>query len=150
MTTTNLQPAAAENCAPEPHVWVAHMRGGEPIHVEICMGCGQFNWEGIREQIFDLVARKQAASILPDHLRGDGPCQDCRTPDNIGWFAPNVVWNHVMGGPEAMGDPGGIICIPCFVKRTDAAGLAPTGWQLVPEWRWTEKATTKANPAAPA
>lgn len=85
---------------------------------------------------------------LPDHLQGDGPCQDCGTPDNIRWFAPSVLWNHVMGGPEAMGDPGGVICIPCFIKRTDAAGLAPVSWQLVPQWRWTEKATTGPNPDA--
>lgn len=89
--------------------------------------------------------REDVAS-LPDHLRGDGPCQDCGTVDNIVWFAENVLWNHVMAattpGEEnpAFYDPGGIVCIPCFIKRVDAAGLAPTGWRLLPEWRWTERA----------
>lgn len=60
MSTAELQPAAAETCAPEPHVWVANMRGGEPVHVEICMGCGQINWEGIREQVAALIAAELA------------------------------------------------------------------------------------------
>lgn len=124
---------AAETCAPEPHAWAAHLGGG-PIHIEICYLCKVINWDGVREQIAELIK-----AALPDRLRGDGPCHDCGTPDNIIWFAPSVFWNIVMGGPAAMGDPGGIVCIPCFVKRTDAAGYAPTGWQLTPEWRWTEK-----------
>lgn len=78
------------------------------------------------------------APRLPAELRGDGPCHDCGTEDNIVWFAENVLWNHVMGGPGTMDDPGGIVCIPCFVIRVDKAGLAPTGWRLLPEWRWME------------
>lgn len=74
---------------------------------------------------------------LPDELRGDGPCGDCGTSDNIVWFADNVFWNAVMGGPEALGDPGGIVCIPCFVTRVKAAGFRPSGWRLYPEWAWT-------------
>ena len=71
---------------------------------------------------------------LDARLRGDGPCQDCGTPDNIVWFTDNTVWNRVMGGPGTTDDPGGIVCVTCFVKRADAAGLDPTGWQLTPEW----------------
>lgn len=78
------------------------------------------------------------APRLPAELRGDGPCHDCGAEDNIVWFAENVLWNHVMGGPGTMDDPGGIVCIPCFVIRVDKAGLAPTGWRLLPEWRWME------------
>lgn len=170
MTTTpaptDPQPVAAETCAPEPHVWVANMRGGEPVHVEICMGCGQFNWDGLREQVAVLVDAELAkvraelveikaavvelapASLMPEHLRGDGPCQDCGTPDNIRWFAPSVVWNHVMGGTQATDDPGGIVCVPCFIKRVDAAGFAPTVWQITPNWFATGKA--EANPATAA
>ncbi len=76
---------------------------------------------------------------LPEHLRGDGPCQDCGTLDNIVWFTDNVFWNQVVGGPATMYDPGGLLCIPCFVLRVDAAGLNPTGWRLLPEWRWDER-----------
>lgn len=78
-------------------------------------------------------------STVPEHLQGDGPCQDCGTVHNIRWFTPNVFWNVVIGGPAALGDPGGIFCIPCFVKRVDDAGYDPISWQLVPQWRWTER-----------
>lgn len=72
----------------------------------------------------------------PPHLRGDGPCQDCGGP-NIIWFAPNVFWNAVMSPPGEVhhGDPGGIVCVHCFVKRAEAK-FAPTGWQLTAEWPW--------------
>lgn len=67
---------------------------------------------------------------LPEHLRGDGPCHDCGTADNIIWFTDSALWNRVMGGPDAADDPGGILCIPCFVVRADAAGCA-SAWELV-------------------
>ena len=78
-------------------------------------------------------------SELPERLRGDGPCGDCGTSDNIVWFTDNVLWNAVMGGPGTMDDPGGIVCIPCFIKRTDTAGLDPTGWRLTAEWPWRQR-----------
>lgn len=74
-------------------------------------------------------------SELPEHLRGDGPCQDCGTPDNIIWFTESVFWNAVVGGPGTMDDPGGIFCVPCFVKRADAAGYF-CAWRLEPDWHW--------------
>lgn len=73
---------------------------------------------------------------MPDHLRGDGPCDGCGTHDNIVWFAESVLWNEVMSGSEPGSDPGGIFCIPCFIIRVDKAGLAPTGWRLIPDWHW--------------
>jgi hypothetical protein len=72
--------------------------------------------------------------LLPEHLRGDGPCGDCGTLDNIIWFTESVLWNAVMRPDGETGDP--LLCIPCFVKRVDAAGLAPTGWRLIPDWHW--------------
>ncbi len=77
-------------------------------------------------------------SELPENLRGDGPCGDCGTPDNIVWHAENVLWNAVMSfpNPPSHGDPGGIICIPCFVKRVQVAGLKPVGWTLTADWPW--------------
>lgn len=74
--------------------------------------------------------------ILPEHLRGDGPCQRCGTPDNIVWFTDSPFWNNVVGGFGHMGDPGGIYCIPCFVLLADEEGYQPTGWHLRPEWPW--------------
>lgn len=71
---------------------------------------------------------------LPERLRGDGPCVDCGTFDNIVWFTDSVFWNQVMG-PD---DRYAIVCMLCFVIRTAAVGFWPTGWRLVPEWPWRE------------
>lgn len=69
-------------------------------------------------------------------LRGDGPCSDCGTADNIVWFTESVFWNAVCrADPEAM-EP--ILCIRCFVRRTEEQGFRPTGWRLLPEWPWRE------------
>lgn len=74
---------------------------------------------------------------LPERLRGDGPCDDCGTLDNIHWFTENVLWNAVTGEQVVHEQPHtGILCIPCFIKRADAAGLHPTGWRLLAEWPW--------------
>jgi hypothetical protein len=78
---------------------------------------------------------------LPDALRGDGPCRDCDTPDNIVWFTDNVLWNEVVRRPND--GQCGILCIPCFIVRVDAAGLVPTGWRLTPEWPWREREQAK-------
>lgn len=83
---------------------------------------------------------------LPAHLRGDGPCGDCGTRDNIIWFTDNVLWNEVMRPPGYESDP--LLCIPCFVLRVDAAGLAPTGWRLVPDWHWETHAERDTRRAA--
>lgn len=80
---------------------------------------------------------------LPEHLRGDGPCTDCGTTDNIIWFTEDVLWNEVIRQGDYV-EP--ILCIRCFVKRVDGAGLAPTGWRLLPDWHWEttdEKAARK-------
>ena len=75
---------------------------------------------------------------LPNHLRGDGPCDDCGTRDNIVWFTDNVLWNRVTGQNAVHEEKHtGILCIPCFVKRADAIGLMPTGWRLLPDWPWS-------------
>lgn len=82
---------------------------------------------------------------LPSRLVGDAPCRDCGTLDNIVWFTDNVLWNHVTG-EEVVGtdERDAILCIPCFVKRADAAGLQPTGWRLLADWPWS----TSANDAS--
>ena len=77
-------------------------------------------------------------TALPEDLRGDGPCANCGTRDNIVWFTDNVLWNDVvLNDPEAMDK---ILCIPCFVKLADEKGFHITGWLLTPEWHWETKA----------
>ena len=75
-------------------------------------------------------------SHLPHEMRGDGPCMDCGTLDTPVWFADNVVWNRVVGGPGSQYDPGGFLCPTCFVRRAEESGMRPTGWRLTPEWPW--------------
>lgn len=74
--------------------------------------------------------------------RGDGPCSDCNTTDNIIWFTESVFWNHVIRQGDYV-EP--ILCVPCFVARVHAAGLAPTGWRLLPEWHWETTAEYEAR-----
>lgn len=59
-------------------------------------------------------------------------CQDCGRKNPV-WFAASPLWNLVMGGPEAKGDPGGFICPNCFIDRAEAVGQRPTAWVLQPE-----------------
>jgi hypothetical protein len=70
---------------------------------------------------------------LPDQLRGDGPCTDCGTLDNIIWFTDSVIWNEVCRQGNYV-EP--TLCVPCFVLRTDAAGFHVTGWRVVPDFHW--------------
>lgn len=58
-------------------------------------------------------------------------CEDCDRPNPV-WFAPNELWNLVMGGPEAKGDPGGMLCPNCFMERAEKAGIVPTAWFVAP------------------
>lgn len=59
-------------------------------------------------------------------------CDDCGDHNPV-WFAPSRVWNLIVGGPEAQGDPGGFICPVCFIERAEAKGHL-VAWRLVPEF----------------
>lgn len=63
---------------------------------------------------------------------GDQVCQECGGPNPV-WFAPNELWNRVMGGPDATGDPGGVLCPACFIAKAEEHGQCPTAWVLTPE-----------------
>lgn len=52
-------------------------------------------------------------------------CQRCGGP-NVIWFAPNELWNRVVGSPN------GILCPVCFIKMAEAMGISTT-WRLEPE-----------------
>lgn len=67
-----------------------------------------------------------------DPARGESVCIDCGGHNPV-WFAPNNVWNLIIGGPEALDDPGGLYCPNCFIARAETAGLVPTAWELRPE-----------------
>lgn len=130
---TDVCPPMARQTCPEGCVYGYHSRGGCPIDVGICTLCGEINFDDLTRQA-EAITKPPGA--LPAELQGDGPCKDCGTAHNIRWFTESVFWNQVIGGPGTMGDPGGILCIPCFVKRTDAAGYWPRAWLLLPEWHW--------------
>lgn len=59
-------------------------------------------------------------------------CQDCGCHVPV-WLAPSPLWNLVMGGPDATDDPGGYICVHCFIRRAEEAGQRPSAWVVLPE-----------------
>lgn len=95
-----------------------------------------------------LVNRQQARlQRVPDHLRGDGPCSNCGTLDNIVWFTESVFWNAVVRTEPRLTDNAEILCIPCFVKMADYRGYR-CQWRLLPEWHWETKAEAAARRAS--
>lgn len=56
---------------------------------------------------------------------GDTRCQLCGQR-NVAWFAPNDLWNAVMGGAD------GVLCPMCFVRKAEATDgfAAPPAWVL--------------------
>lgn len=100
---------------------------GEPPQVEIVV-----------QRLLPVIARRPR---FPTN--GDRNCQDCGA-DNARWFAPSKLWNLVMGGPQATDDPGGVVCIPCFIGRAEAAGVKTSAWFVATDaYETTEpKATT--------
>ena len=70
------------------------------------------------------------SKIIPTPIKGDGPCNRCGS-DNIVWFTDSELWNLVMGGTDATDDPGGILCIHCFVTTAYLNGVDIKCWKLV-------------------
>lgn len=66
-----------------------------------------------------------------DPSRIENTCMRCGER-NPCWFAPNEVWNYVVGGPKAADDPGGFLCPNCFILLAEAVGLRGV-WELRPE-----------------
>lgn len=80
-------------------------------------------------------------------------CDDCGGVNPV-WFAPNPLWNLVMGGPDCIADPGGFICPRCFIVRAQALNdFAGVGWKLVPEsetdWAEAERIQALMRSRAP-
>ncbi len=51
-----------------------------------------------------------------DLRSADGPCDECghHYPP---WWIDHGVWNLTLGGPEVKGDPGGMLCPLCFMRK---------------------------------
>lgn len=81
---------------------------------------------------------------LPEHLRGDGPCSNCETLDNIVWFTDSVFWNAVVRVEPRLTDNAEILCITCFVVMADQRGYR-CNWRLTPEFHWETKAEAVAR-----
>lgn len=70
-------------------------------------------------------------------LGGDAPCSTCGTLTNPVWFTESVFWNDVVR--KDLSPWNGLeptLCLYCFVALAETK-YAPTGWRLLPEWRWT-------------
>lgn len=86
-----------------------------------------------------------AGPPMPDSLRGDGPCSNCGTLDNIIWFTDSVFWNAVVRIEPRLTDDAEILCITCFVLMADQRGYR-CHWRLSPEWPWQTKAEANDYP----
>jgi hypothetical protein len=76
-------------------------------------------------------------SAIPTHEhRGADACTECGHL-NPSWFTASVLWNLVMGGPDATDDPGGFLCPCCFIVKAERAlgDETPPAWVLHPEAR---------------
>jgi hypothetical protein len=56
------------------------------------------------------------------------PCDDCEGPIAVVWYAPNPLWNRIMGGFNCKFDPGGCLCPECFDRRAREQG-EPLVWR---------------------
>lgn len=71
------------------------------------LGPHNASWDIARAVLAALDRQGRLAVRIPESLRGDGPCDNCHTEDNVRWFTDSVFWNNILGGPAATGDPGG-------------------------------------------
>ncbi len=53
-------------------------------------------------------------------------CHECNGP-NVVWFAPNEIWNKVIGSSN------GILCPVCFIKRARGTPGLDAAWRIAPE-----------------
>jgi hypothetical protein len=47
-------------------VWVTHLRGGEPLTINICQLCGDINWQQLREDLEVILMNGDISSISED------------------------------------------------------------------------------------
>ena len=88
-------------------------------------------WDRLDKMAVEIEARAALSAMQPSPAKwqpsdGDKRCKECGA-DNPCWFAPNKVWNLLVGGPDATEDPGGVLCPNCFMKRDDIV------WEVRPK-----------------
>ena len=62
---------------------------------------------------------------MPDDEHPEDRCDECGGP-NIVWFAPNDLWNAVVGSPY------GILRPVCFANRAEGIGQVSGPWRFEP------------------
>lgn len=50
-------------------------------------------------------------------------CDDCGRVNPV-WFAPNDLWNTVVGSPN------GTLCPACFIDLAEQRGVVPLAWRV--------------------
>lgn len=95
----------------------------------------------LRIRNFGRGALAEVRARVPYQLHPEALCMDCGG-ENVVWFAPNDLWNRVMGSPN------GIVCPNCFIKRAERAGLDRAAWRLEPEPFDTPLAQPPSDPVS--
>jgi hypothetical protein len=75
-------------------------------------------------EVAEALAGQASVRIDPD--RPEAFCHECGRSNTV-WFAPNPLWNRVMGSEV------GILCPVCFAQKAEACGEGRTGWRFEPE-----------------
>lgn len=74
-----------------------------------------------------VAVTKALVEAAPDG--DDGPCHACGQSYPV-WRAPDDLWNLVLGGSSAKGDPGGMLCPNCFLRLADLVEPQRGAWVL--------------------
>tara|TARA_Y100000588_G_scaffold303804_1_gene326416 strand:- start:437 stop:967 length:531 start_codon:yes stop_codon:yes gene_type:complete len=99
------------------------------------------DWCGVFPVSWDYAqkCRKQAraaiAALTPTPQEGDTTCQECGR-DNPVWFAPNDVWNRVVGERGTVR----VLCPCCFMAKGDDGKVV---WEVRPEGSSTPQEAAK-------
>lgn len=68
--------------------------------------------------------------MIHKEIQGNIPCADCNTEDNPVWFTDSTLWDNVMKE-----EVGKILCITCFINRTNERYSGIVSWRLLPHFK---------------